>query len=104
MITGRDGQVRGAVLKVASKNGQPSVLQRPLQLLYPLEVDGKPMIDTLPETEQSTLNTPDDDCDASVAPTQSNADAVTPRPRRAAAVRARGRVREWCANLSDDNN
>ena len=42
LITGRDGVVRGASLKVASPNGPPTILQRPLQLLYPLEISSEP--------------------------------------------------------------
>ena len=37
-IAGRDGRTRGAVVKVASRNRQHSLLRRPVQLLYPLEV------------------------------------------------------------------
>lgn len=38
LIVGTDGQIRGAVLKVADKSGRPITLQRPVQLLYPLGV------------------------------------------------------------------
>ena len=39
LITGRDGQVRGAVLRVHSKNNHSTTtLRRPIQRLYPLEV------------------------------------------------------------------
>jgi hypothetical protein len=38
LITGRDELVRGAVLKLPPKNGQQTTLQRPLQLIYPLEI------------------------------------------------------------------
>lgn len=38
-IVGKDGQVRGAVLKLPAKNGQTTLLCRPLQLLYPLEIN-----------------------------------------------------------------
>ena len=38
LITGRDDRVRGAVLKLPPKNGQQTTLQRPLQLIYPLEI------------------------------------------------------------------
>ena len=38
-IVGKDGRVRGAVLKLSTKNGQTTLLRRPLQLLYPLEID-----------------------------------------------------------------
>jgi len=38
LITGTDGQTQGAVIKVASSESRPTLLRRPLQLLYPLEV------------------------------------------------------------------
>lgn len=37
-IVGQDGSVRGATLRLPDKNGQ-TVLHRPLQLLYPLEIN-----------------------------------------------------------------
>ena len=40
LMIGKDGQTRGAVLRVASAKGQSTctVLQHPLQRLYPLEI------------------------------------------------------------------
>jgi hypothetical protein len=38
VLMGRDGQIRGAVVKVARRNQQHVLLRRPIQLLYPLEV------------------------------------------------------------------
>ena len=38
-ITGKDGWVRGAKLKVSARGGRSTGLQRPLSLLYPLEVN-----------------------------------------------------------------
>ena len=38
-IVGKDGRVRGAVLKLSTKDGQATFLRRPLQLLYPLEIN-----------------------------------------------------------------
>ena len=38
LLTGKDGHHRGAVLKVAARGGRAATLQRPLQLLYPLEI------------------------------------------------------------------
>ena len=38
LVTGRDGLVRGAILRVGSSEGRVSTLQRPLQRLCPLEV------------------------------------------------------------------
>ena len=41
LITGRDGRVRAAILTVPSGDGQTSTFQRPIQRLYPLEMDVK---------------------------------------------------------------
>ncbi len=41
LITGNDGQTRGAVVRVASADRRPTLLRRPLQLLYPLEIHDK---------------------------------------------------------------
>ena len=38
LIRGTDGEVRGAVVKLHSSDNRSTVLRRPLQLLYPLEV------------------------------------------------------------------
>ena len=48
LTTGADGLTRGGVVKVASSVNRPTVLRRPLQLLYPLEVhqcDGDVTVD-----------------------------------------------------------
>ena len=37
-IVGRDGKIRGAEVQVATSHGQPTVLHRPIQCLYPLEI------------------------------------------------------------------
>ena len=39
IIVGKDGRVRGAVLKLSTKDGQATFLRHPLQLLYPLEIN-----------------------------------------------------------------
>ena len=38
VITGRDGVIRGAAVKVASRDRQFTLLWRPIQHLYPLEI------------------------------------------------------------------
>ena len=38
IMRGRDGQTRAAIVKVASRDRQHSILKRPIQLLYPLEI------------------------------------------------------------------
>ena len=41
LINWNDGQTRGAVVRVASADRRPTLLRRPLQLLYPLEIHDK---------------------------------------------------------------
>lgn len=38
LITGKDGETRGAKVKMLTKKGRPTYLNRPVQKLYPLEV------------------------------------------------------------------
>ena len=38
-IVGKDGRIRGAVLKLPAKDGRTTLLRRLLQLLYPLEIN-----------------------------------------------------------------
>ena len=38
LVSGQDGRVRGAILKVASSGKKAHTLKRPLQRLYPLEI------------------------------------------------------------------
>ena len=38
LVVGRDGQIRGAELRIHGKDGRTTMLRRPLQRLYPLEV------------------------------------------------------------------
>ena len=79
LVKGNDDRVRGAVLKVSGEGRQATMLERPIQLLYPLETSevepcsdqhGTPDKKTLPEEEPQR-------CD---------------RPRRAAAQVARDRI------------
>ena len=55
-MTGRDGLVRGVILRVGSSEGRVSTLQRPLQRLYPLKVSSmtsEVRSDTSQEGEQA---------------------------------------------------
>ena len=88
LISGKDGEVRGAILKVGSKDGSSTVLQRPLQLIYPLEVNSGPT--TPPPSEQ------DDDTVDRLCPSTPQETAEPPRPRRKAALKARQLIRKCC--------
>ena len=54
LVVGRDGQTRGAVLKVASSGSQATTLQRPLRRLYPLEIQA-------PDREKGPGDNPEPD-------------------------------------------
>lgn len=90
LITDKDGVVCGTVLKVGSKSGPPTTLQRPLQLLYPLEISSEsPATNvTVPESSESQT-TP------SKARELEREPPVSPRPRREAVVRGRRLVRQF---------
>jgi len=42
LIKGQDGKSRAAILSVSSEKGRTTVLQRPIQLLYPLGLSESP--------------------------------------------------------------
>ena len=82
VITGSDGRVRSASVRVRSKSGRAIVLRRPIQHLYPLEVDIQ---------EQSTESQSEEANDV----TESRRPVEAPqsgRPQRAAAIRARDKI------------
>ena len=109
LIAGRDSAVRGAVLRLSSGTG---TLQRPIQLLYPLEVREVPVPGTTSSGEDvpnvpddDPPNVPDDDPpnvpddDAPDVPgddvpdvDEGNPPASSARPQRASAFRARDRL------------
>ncbi len=100
-IIGRDGMVRGAVVKLPSKNGRPTILQRPLQLLYPLEVRNPPGVTTQPGAEDTTT------ADRVETSNPNNLEASTrdeenQRPQRSSAVRAQERIKQCLIDLQHD--
>ena len=88
LIQGSDGKVRGVYVRVSSKGGRVRVLQRPVQHIYPLEVQSQPS-----DGELTNTNPPH----VQVESTRDSAEPVgtTPdhaskcRPVRASAVQAR---------------
>ena len=98
VIKSSDGRVRGARVNVQAKSGRLTTLRRPIQQLYPLEAqETSSMTDssTTPLTEGSTSPSTDVSPIPTTAPSPGDG---TPqgRPRRAAAVLARDRIRD-CA-------
>ena len=81
-ITGRDGKTRGAAVRVTNRQGRPTMLHRPIQCLYPLEI-------SLQEKAVSPPNLPE------ANPDDNSGDAdkvVVRRSKRAAASEARDRI------------
>jgi hypothetical protein len=98
LITGRDGLVRGAALRLPSKNGQQTTLQHPLQLIYPLEIT---------QTECRHVSRSDEnDATLQETPAEINPSEVEPRSRlqRLSASRARDRFKEWSREMLNDTS
>ena len=91
VITGDDGQIRGAVLEVTT-NGRPSTLRRPISCLYPLEVTPKSTAGS-----NSALSKQDDN----VKTTEADDGVSHTRPARAAAERARQQMHKWITDNGD---
>ena len=93
LLVGKDGEVRGAVLRV-SGGRKPTVLQRPIQLLYPLEIPP-----SHPKRPEHTVETNAESQTVSRGPIEeprlldkSDGPTTPQRPRRAAATMARDRL------------
>ena len=96
-IVGVDGKVRGANVRVSSRDGNVTVLQRPLSLLYPLEINCS--------TESST-DTNSAEVQNNVASTGEVQEEAMPtrRPRRVVASKAIDRVRRWMSEVDEDDD
>ena len=92
LITGRDGLVRGAVLRLPSKSGQLTTLQRPLQLIYPLEIT---------QAERHSANKSDEgevalrETPPANDPSEEDRVESHSRPQQLSALRARDQFKEW---------
>ena len=91
LITGRDGQTRGAVLKVANRNGKHATLQRPLQCIYPLRV-----------TQSKAFDEPEAPDDAQNPELEEDCGTEPPCPQRNSAMKSHNRVRAWTSELMGD--
>lgn len=88
LITGRDGRVRAAIIAVPSGDGRTSILQRPIQLLYPLETDVKASPgNQVPETGPTVVQSASEEI-------QGPPEGTHVRPQRAAALKAKERLGE----------
>ena len=95
VIPGTDGMIRSARVRVQSKTGRTTVLKRPIQHLYPLEIghekDSQPEIITTDEDTENNGTPPIPQCEDE----RSSVNTETPqggRPRRSAAIEARDKI------------
>ena len=110
LLVGNDGEVRGAVLRVAGQGRRARCLRRPEQKLYPLEMSTQDKeTETSPEPTGNPPAEPDDLTQEAEHPSSGislQLDGVPPpstgRPRRAAALEARARV--LALILDEDEN
>ena len=101
LIVGGDGNIRSAVVRVASQGQRPTVVNRPIQRLYPLEFNNQEMSDT---------SSPD--VEPTHAPTDTTSDDVlrqdsvqrARRPQREAFNRAQDRLQTWCQDLNQTDS
>lgn len=106
LITGRDGKMRGAVVKVPGKSGRTTTLRRPLQLLYPLELKCKDQYERPGESTDPSDQTTEPS-DQTTEPsdqttTEQTAENRVTRPQRRAAANARDMVSAYLLELEDD--
>lgn len=96
LIVGQDGHVRGATVRVVSRDRQHVLLRRPLRLLYLLEVGD----DVAPSNDQDESTQVSTSAEDEVNPQES----LSPpgRPQRTAAKRAEECRRIWIHELKDD--
>ena len=96
LITGKDGLVRGAVVRITSGKDRVTELQRPIQLLFPLKVDC--CESQLKETDQDGEEENSEDVTTNHSETSSSKDVgnlTVGRPLRAAAEQAREKILNW---------
>lgn len=96
LVTGSDGCVRGAVVRVKTKAGRITKLRRPVQRLYPLEVRCR---NDEPELARPSRRT-EPDPTVSVMRPEGQPELRRDCPRRAAAVEADWRRKTWLENLN----
>ena len=98
LLTGKDGLVRGAVVRITSGKDRVTDLQRPIQLLYPLEVDcceSQPEL-THQDADEKSLEVVTTNTQESCKEGDEDLDTLpVGRPRRVAAHKAREKILTW---------
>ena len=104
VIPGADGLPRSALVRVASRDRQHTLLKRPVQLLYPLEISQPEHLD---DTSGGTTNAQPqpDKTSETREPVTEPLETCGPvrRPVRAAAKKAAERRRVWVKELQNQN-
>ena len=95
ILTGRDGLIRAATVKVASCDRRYSTFKRPIQLLYPLEIHSEFLNIT---SSEATPN-----LESSEPPPDGPDVGPQARPKRAAARRSDAVRRDWITQLERDD-
>ena len=91
LIVGRDGLPRGAVLRLPRKDGQQTTLQRPLQLIHPLEISSE-SLSSVDEFQNNNSNEATSQCTVAEQ-------TPSPRQQRSSAARCRDRMKDWSEHL-----
>ena len=94
LITGRDGWVRGAIVKVHSGKNS-AILRRPLQRLYPLEIGCYLDSDEHESQDVRDAHSHADQGEDVTTSHPTDQATETKRPTRAAALEARDRMKAW---------
>ena len=92
LMIGQDGKTRGATIRLAAKNRSTS-LNRPLRLLYPLEID----------SSSESMDAPQKARESEKQDENAERPICRPRPRRAAAQKSEEKRRLWMKDLTEDD-
>lgn len=95
VMVGQDGLIRGAVVRVASRDRQHLYLRRPIQLLYPLEVRCK-QPSSIPESQ---VRIPPEE----VIPDGNEQLRPNSRPKRTASKRTEELRKIWINELEEND-
>ena len=109
MLSGKDSHVRGAALRVASRSGHSTTLQRPLQMLYPLELHHHCDTEVVPKLNEQHSQIKDHiEDDKQDEPTiHFDSDAQNPSTlvrKRYSALKAQDKFKEWAESILGDSD
>ena len=91
LLMGKDRCAREAILKASVRGDQATTLQRPLQLLYPLEIHCSASKDDEASSDEQPIISEDDN------------EIEVRKSRRAASVKAQEYFKDCSAQLLEDN-